>query len=174
MLTELDVPVRKGDEGQWFRERPNVRPFGMMVGDIGSATGVDVGVQDPTRHMPTACNASTAGTPAKYMQASKDGSRYRQMVWEHGTPHGVTAHKALVFDASGGFGERAAEQFNEIFEEARKHGKSIDYRGSEHDHTWSALNARQYYSQLISFAIVRVTAVAIRAGIAAALAHQAN
>ena len=70
----------------------------------------------------------------------------------------------LVFEASGGLGPTAAEEFaawsKEAAELVRKQG-GRNYRALGEPHTWNALKFANLYSQMLSFSIVRVTALSL-------------
>jgi len=70
----------------------------------------------------------------------------------------------LVFEVSGAFGPAAADEFSELCKEAAslvKQAGGLNYRGRGEPHTWNALKFANLYSQMISFAIVKCTALSI-------------
>jgi hypothetical protein len=70
----------------------------------------------------------------------------------------------LIFEVTGARGWKADEQFRQWCKEAaelvRKRG-GLNYRGRGRDHTWNALKFANLYSQMLSFSIVRDTALSV-------------
>ena len=81
----------------------------------------------------------------------------------------------LIFEVTGAFGPNAKDQFSKWCKESaelvRKNG-GRNYRALGVAHTWNALKFSNLYSQMISFSIVRDTAMTVMRAVERAAAAQ--
>ena len=127
--------------------------------------GYDIGVSDPTRigRLPAGTPYFQRGQPAKRMQGRKL-SAYRYNLNTFGPLTTEVKFVPLVFEISGAFGPAAADEFSELCKEAAslvKRSGGGNYRSRGEPHTWNALRFANLYSQMISFSIVKCTALSI-------------
>ena len=93
-----------------------------------------------------------------------EAHRIIKLVMQHTecTSGSSTSTRPLIFEVTGARGWKADEQFRQWCKEAaesvRKKG-GLNYRSRGRDHTWNALKFANLYSQLLSFSIVRDTAL---------------
>ena len=96
---------------------------------------------------------------------NRKNSRFRSELRYFGPLLKSVKYVPLVFEATGGMGPTAAEEFSEWAKEAaqqvKEHDGGQNYRALGLPHTWNALKFANLYSQMISFSIVKVNALAI-------------
>ena len=176
MLSQVQWEVQDGETANWIRRRNDLRPFDILARSAKSLAankrGFDVGVADPTRvHLvPTGQHYFKKGKASSRL-VSRKKSRFNYLVNHYGLKHPVD-FEPLGYEVTGGMGYHAARLFTEVVACASVLGAGVPAGMS----TWSAMDFGSFYSQAISFTIVKLTAMAVQHGIRQAMAeaHSSN
>ena len=127
--------------------------------------GYDVGISDPTRlgRLPPGTPYYQAGDASRRLQNSKY-SNYNSNLLYFGPITRSVKFVPLIFEVTGSMGPNAKDQFSKWCKESvelvqRSGGRN--YRALGVAHTWNALKFSNLYSQMISFSIVRDTAMTV-------------
>ena len=165
VCSKVRMLVREGESANWIRGRPDLRPFGMLVkpsADISSDWhGYDVTVADPTRVglVPSGARYFHSGKAASRL-VSRKKARFRSLVQQHGLTK-PAEFSAIGFEVTGGLGYHASAWFTEVCATAMELGAGVP----EDQSTWSARDFASYHLQLISFTIVKLSALGVLNGI---------
>ena len=125
----------------------------------------DVGIADPTRvgRLPRGTPYFQQGDAAQRMQ-NKKYHKYNGDLSQFGPLTRRVKFIPLIFETTGSMGPLAAEQFRIWCKEASENVRSTggrNYRALDRDHTWNAMKFANLYAQLLSFSIVRDTALSV-------------
>jgi hypothetical protein len=86
------------------------------------------------------------------------------LVQQHGLTH-PAEFAALGFEVTGGLGSHASEWLKEVCSQAQELGAGAPERN------WTASNFSAYYTQLLSFTTVKLTALSVLNGIRRSIAE---
>ena len=178
-LGEVSNQVIEGEVANWLSGNRQLRPYDMAATQpvptlseqpssqqpLSELVGFDVGVADPTRvgRLPRGTPYYQRGDAAVRMQNRKY-RRHSANVNRFGPLTRQVKFVPLVFEVTGSRGPKAQEYFSlwckQAAEKARQ-GGGKNYRAAGRDHTWNAMKFAALYSQMLSFAIVRDTALTV-------------
>ena len=176
MLREAEQDVSDAESANWFRQRPDLRPFDVVAGLRGKSMlqGWDIGITDPTRvgRLPAGTDYFKKGAAAARM-ASRKAGEYAVLVSMYGEPRPSIQHGVIVHEVSGGLGKKASNQLAEVLDIAKELKIGINYREEGAEHTWTANDFATKWVQRMSFTIVKFRAMTVLAGLrkAAMAAH---
>jgi len=141
MLREAEQDVSDAESANWFRQRPDLRPFDVVAGLRGKSMlqGWDIGITDPTRvgRLPAGTDYFKKGAAAARM-ASRKAGEYAVLVSMYGEPRPSIQHGVIVHEVSGGLGKKASNQLAEVLDIAKELKIGINYREEGAEHTWTA------------------------------------
>ena len=164
MYKKVGWQVIEGECADWVKRRPDLRPFDLLVrpDSCSQWIGYDVGVADATRMrlVPSGAQHFKKGQAAALYAHKKQG--YFNMIQRrYGLKPGKSVeYRPVVFEVSGGFGNKVTTMLAEIEAAAQAKGAGV---GSE-DWTWSAQDFSSWYLQVISMDINKLTALAVLNG----------
>ena len=179
-LREIKRPITEGETANWLRRNRSIRPFDIVTtgpaleepGRAQSAPtlpdrllGYDIGIADPTRlgRLPRGTPYYQAGDASRVMQNRKL-SRYRSNLDRFGPLTRPAQYTPLIFEVTGTLGPIARDHFASWCKEAAadvREAGGANYRALGKHHTWNALKFSNLYLQMLSFAIVRETAISV-------------
>ena len=169
MSTKIRMQVREGESACWIRGRPDLRPFDLLArpyDDLSSPWhGYDITVADPTRLglVPSGSRYFKSGKASSRL-VSKKKYHFRRLVQQHGLTH-PAEFAALGFEVTGGLGSHASDWLKEVCSQAQELGAGAPERN------WTASNFSAYYTQLLSFTTVKLTALSVLNGIRRSIAE---
>ena len=176
MLREAEQDVSDAESANWFRQRPDLRPFDVVAGLRGKSMlqGWDIGITDPTRvgRLPAGTDYFKKGAAAARM-ASRKAGEYAVLVSMYGELRPSIQHGVIVHEVSGGLGKKASNQLAEVLDIAKELKIGINYREEGAEHTWTANDFATKWVQRMSFTVVKFRAMTVLAGLrkAAMAAH---
>ena len=110
MLWEAQQDASDAESANWFRQRPDLRPFDVVTGLKGKLLlqGWDISITNPMRvGQPLAStNYFKKGAVAAQM-ASRKAGEYAIMVSRYGELRLRIQHGVIVHEVSGGLGKKA-------------------------------------------------------------------
>ena len=127
--------------------------------------GYDIGVADPTRigRLPPGTPYYQRGHPSARM-LNRKVVKYRSDLRKYGPLTSTVKYAPFILEATGGFSRTAADEFSVWAKEAAhqvKQARTGNYRAAGRPHTWNALKFANLYSQMLSFVVVKVTALSV-------------
>jgi hypothetical protein len=169
MCTRINRQVREGESACWIRGRRDLRPFDLLTrpySDLSSPwQGYDVTVADPTRVglVPSGSRYFKSGKPSSRL-VNRKKNHFKRLVQEHGLTH-PAEFAAIGFEVTGGIGSHASSWLKEVCSVAQELGAGAP------ESNWTANNFSAYYTQLLSFNLVKFTALGVMNGIRRSIAE---
>ena len=171
-MREISREVTEGETANWLPGNRALRPFDKITveppsvdGGMSQLIGYDVGVADPTRlgRLSPGTPYFQSGDASRRMQRRKT-SRFNGDVSRFGPLSRAVKFVPLIFEVTGSMGPNAKSEFDKWCKEAaalvtQQGGQN--YRALDLPHTWNAMKFSNLYSQMISFSIVRDTAMTV-------------
>ena len=171
MLKRAGFEVIIGETADWLVGAPERRPFDLCFRAEASRPwqGIDVGVADPTRHsyLPTGSKFFKRAQAAERYAGKKQG-KYNRLLQQFSLKKKVE-FAAVLFEVSGGFSASATSLFDSITAAASKNGAQL----AAGEWSWSAMDFSSFYTQVLSFEINKLTALAVLNGLREAAAAAA-
>ena len=171
MLKRAGFEVIIGETADWLVGAPERRPFDLCFRAEASRPwqGIDAGVADPTRHsyLPTGSKFFKRAQAAERYAGKKQG-KYNRLLQQFSLKKKVE-FAAVLFEVSGGFSASATSLFDSITAAASKNGAQL----AAGEWSWSAMDFSSFYTQVLSFEINKLTALAVLNGLREAAAAAA-
>lgn len=171
-LREIDRSVTEGESANWLSGNRSLRPYDKVTVEpsndstgLSQLIGYDVGVADPTRlgRLSRGTPYYQSGDASRRMQHRKN-SNYQANLQRFGPLTKSVKFVPLIFEVTGSMGPNARDHFEKWCKEAAelvaKQG-GRNYRALAQPHTWNAMKFSNLYSQMLSFSIVRDTAMTV-------------